>query len=896
MASSITVKGLAFALSGSGRVLVTGSGIQSSGLDAGYGDELTLSSIQRLASSPNVTPEAAAILNSFTESDVNKIVLAFVAPPEPTPVPVFKESEINKPIRVENAPAPVEKTPTPPTSSSSSKPDDDNSKNNQKSEKKATVEATPGTGAGLPNRRTYNPLGDFSSSTYQISLYMVTPEAMNRFVMSGATQVGNSVDAEGKMSDGFYLLAQSGGINNVEGEKEGGNKRAPGFNLDFFIDDLKMTTITSMKETGSSNPASIDIEFNVYEPYGLSFTSKLTALAKSLQKKSTLPGFTGSSNALAQFYVLGLRFYGYDKDGTLVTSANYANSDANGTTDTQALFERFMPIKISKFQFKLTGKTPVYNVGAVNMPVTEALGNKRAQVNVTAPLTGSTVGEMLGSLISKMNKSEEESMKKRKEQVKNKKDAVVLATDYEIEYEPNSTIQDSAMVDPKDFAKYKLNIAMGDVKSTKDSNPAAESKTATNKGKKTVTLAPGTHVIAAIEQVIKQSSYIKSMLKEIPSALSEEPSAENSSPKQVQWFSVSPGIKIKGFDTTLNDYAYTITYYIQTYSIPFVRSPLISKGSTYTGPHKKYEYWYTGKNTEVISYEQQYDNLYYLTGTGSSPPDSTPPVPYADKPQPANQTGSQNKSAEAVNALAVDLYDPGSQAESKMTILGDPDYLVQSVGASMNTVFDKLYGHDRFSISPNGGQVFVELDFKVAEDYDIESGVMSINENIRFYDYDKSVQGKISGITFQLITVQSTLSKGKFTQELMLLPTNLKQFAIGGGSGSDSADAGRDGSKSNVKRTASGGTAITMDPVAAAKARKEAAASDPRRLDLAQNKDKDTNPYSLNNATSKTRNTLQGVDDDRTSSGNSRGYNKASEVYKRDESMRDSVTLLPKRQ
>jgi len=775
------------------------------------------------------------------------------------------------------------------------KPDDDNQTVKSKAST-ANVEATPGTGSGIPNRRPYNPLGDFSSSTYQISLYMVTPEAMNRFAMSGATQVGNTMDAEGNMSDGFYLLAQSGGINNADGAKEGGNKRAPGFDLDFYIDDLKMSTLTAMQKTGSSSAADVNIEFNIYEPYGLSFTSKLTALAKSLQKKSTLPGFSGSSNALAQFYVLGIRFYGYDKNGDLVTSSNYANSDMNGTTDTQALFERFLPIKISQFQFKLTGKMPVYHIEAVNLPLSDSLGNKRAQVNVTAPLSGSTVGEMLGSLISKMNKAEEDSLKKRKEQVKKKKDAVVLANDFSIEYEPNSTIQDSMMVDPKDFAKYKLNIAMGDVKSTKDSNPAAESKTATNKGKKTVTLSPGTHVIAAIEQVIKQSSYIKSMLKEIPSALSEEPSAENSSPKQVGWFSVSPGIKIKGFDTTLNDYAYSITYYIQTYTIPFVRSPLISKGSTYLGPHKKYEYWYTGKNTEVISYEQQYDNLYFLTGTGSSPPESSPPVPYADKPQPANQTGSQNKSAEAVNALAVDLYDPGSQATSKMTVLGDPDYLAQSVGSSMSSVFDKLYGHDGFSINPNGGQVFVELDFKVAEDYDIESGVMSINENIRFYDYDKSVQGKISGITFQLTEVHSTFSKGKFVQELTLLPTNLKQFAIGGGNGSDSSDAGRDGSKTIVRKLPGGGTATTLDPVKAAKARTEAAASDPRRLDLAKNKDIDTNPYSLNNATSKTRNTLQGVDDDRTSSGNSRGYNKASEVYKRDEPMRDSVTLLPKRQ
>lgn len=697
------------------------------------------------------------------------------------------------------------------------------------------VATTNGQGKGLPNRRQYNPLSDFSSYNYQITLYLVTPEASNRFVMSGMTQTGNAVDASGKQSDGFYIIAQSGGINNGSANVPGGNKRADGFDLDFYIDDLKFKTYTTTKASGSSSAASAEFEFNIYEPYGLSFTSKITAAAKRIQSESTLPGFSGTDNALAQFYVLGIRFYGYDKNGEILTADKYQGADKNNKSDNQALFERFYSIKIKSFKFRLDGKMPVYNITAACLSISEAFGAKRAQLASNSTLTGSTVQEMLtgkNGMLTKLNKDEFDSAEKRKKEAQKakKKDAVILANQYAIKFEPNSGIEDALMVDPKDFAKYKLNIAMGDVSNTKDSNAGSEGKSSTNKGKKTLTLTSGTHIVAAIEQVIKQSSYVKDMMTQVQSALAEDAPADNGNPVEVAWFSVTPGIEILGFDSMLSDYAYKITYYIQKYAVPYVRTALVSKTSAYPGPHKKYEYWYTGKNTEVISYEQQYNNLYFLTGVGASPNESSPSVPKVDKPQPGNQTGSQNKAAEAVNALAVDLYDPGSQVNSKMTILGDPDYLSQTIGSSLDSVFDKFYGPDGYTINPNGGQVFIELDFKTAVDYNsgtdptTPAGTLSINDKIRFYAYDESVQDAIKGITFELKWLTSTFSKGKFTQELEMYPTNLSQFARKKDASSNKDKSNRAESKDKGKRT-------TLDAQKARDARKEFAFNDPRRID-----------------------------------------------------------------
>ena len=39
--------------------------------------------------------------------------------------------------------------------------------------------------AQIPGKRTYNPLSTFSSYTYQLSLYMITPDAYDLFIASG---------------------------------------------------------------------------------------------------------------------------------------------------------------------------------------------------------------------------------------------------------------------------------------------------------------------------------------------------------------------------------------------------------------------------------------------------------------------------------------------------------------------------------------------------------------------------------------------------------------------------------------------------------------------------------------------------------------------------------------
>ena len=82
--------------------------------------------------------------------------------------------------------------------------------------------------------RDYNPLSKFSSYTYNISLYVLDPNAYNRYMDGDRTAIKD-----------FKLLVKSGGANLTE------TTRATGFELDLYIDDLSIKSMITAKSTGS---------------------------------------------------------------------------------------------------------------------------------------------------------------------------------------------------------------------------------------------------------------------------------------------------------------------------------------------------------------------------------------------------------------------------------------------------------------------------------------------------------------------------------------------------------------------------------------------------------------------------------------------------------------------
>ena len=135
--------------------------------------------------------------------------------------------------------------------------------------KQQTPEANP---KSPIEERMRNPLGEFSSYTYQITLYMISPGAYNAFVESGRVNInaiGNAQSVPSRAVDsneGVFIVAQSGGINRQQ-------NRAPYLDEDYYIDDLRIENHITGQSTRSATNA-VDIKFKITEPYGFSFLTK----------------------------------------------------------------------------------------------------------------------------------------------------------------------------------------------------------------------------------------------------------------------------------------------------------------------------------------------------------------------------------------------------------------------------------------------------------------------------------------------------------------------------------------------------------------------------------------------------------------------------------------------
>ena len=665
-----------------------------------------------------------------------------------------------------------------------------------------------------PGKRLQNPLGNFATYTYQLSLYMITPDAYNAFVRSGRKNINAlaSKDSTGAATGGgAYLIAQSGGINNSS------TKRAPGFDLDYYIDDLKIKSHISGKSTQTASNIS-EIKFTIYEPYGFSLITKLKNAYNALQASSKIPNFDKAINASKQFFVMGIRFQGYDKNGNIANAREYFSDDTlNQSGDASGVYERFYDLNITEFKFEIGGAATTYNLTAVIPSTSVGMGIAKGRADTMIPITAATVREALEgtgngvtSLFGTMNATQQTLVESGK---------IEIANVYKVRFLGDSSdIAGAVLTSAADLDKKK--IAMSRASNSSQVNDATSDTAIPEPTRRLISLSGDISVAQAVKKIIMQSSYLENAMNVIYDS-TEEPDPDTGSPDQVikkntppvRWYNLSTELNVLGFDNKVGDFAYEITYVIQPYETPAVYSPYTSS-SKYYGPHKRYEYWFTGKNSEIISYKQTMDNTFFNVvlenpkdGASKSGGASIPTIP--NKRQDQDRTGRNDVGNEAQNSYMTSLFDPGAYATARISILGDPDYLAIEAPSSINEVYNQFYGGDGFTINPNGGEVFIEINFNEAVDYKNSTGTLDVNQNILFWQYPKDIASKIKGVSYRVQDVESVFSKGKFTQNIV---ANINDFP---NAQVEKDDAGR----------------------AAAEARTSFAATDPRRVDGAQNSD-----------------------------------------------------------
>ena len=243
---------------------------------------------------------------------------------------------------------------------------------------------------------------------------------------------------------------------------------------------------------------------------------------------------------------------------------------------------------------------------------------------------------------------------------------------------------------------------MSNADNANEINEGTSVKALPNVTKRIIQIAKGTPIQQAINNIIKQSSYMEDALERIlvstesPNEDTESPDVTpKKDPAPIQWYNLSAELQCLEFDPIVNDFAYKITYIIQPYLTPSMATPY-SKSSKYTGPYKRYDYWFTGKNSEIISYEQKMDNTFFNVailpdGDPSSHGGGSTVPTYPNKKQNQDSQGRLDVGMEAQNAYMTSLFDIGTYALAKVVILGDPDYLAQETPSSINQVYNQFY-------------------------------------------------------------------------------------------------------------------------------------------------------------------------------------------------------------
>jgi hypothetical protein len=233
-----------------------------------------------------------------------------------------------------------------------------------------------------------NQLDQYASYTYTLGWYLLSPEQFNSMMRTGRPNV-----------NGWQLLMQSGGAA-IPG-------RSPAFPLDYYMDDLEITTKTPLGGTRMAHSAT-DIRFKVVEPNGITLLQNLFDAVQSVNASAsqsqtnntgTAAARTASNprtvNYLQAQYCLTIQFNGYDKDGNLVAPARGAVATTTQATGQNAVIIKYYPFRLVDIRFQLANRAIEYIITA--KPVAQSYGytTDRGTVPFGFAMTGQTVEQLL---------------------------------------------------------------------------------------------------------------------------------------------------------------------------------------------------------------------------------------------------------------------------------------------------------------------------------------------------------------------------------------------------------------------------------------------------------------------------------------------------------------------
>ena len=566
-----------------------------------------------------------------------------------------------------------------------------------------------------------NVLHNYANWTYNIGLYMMTPQQH-----AATVERGSVTEAELK-----NLLIRSGGT---------GNRGILGDKRDYYIENLRFTSVMGQNSQSSRSSNNFDISFEIVEPYGVALLAELVQLAlkNGIEDHFDIP------------YLLEIKFRGYDSAGRPIP-----NIPGSGP--------KYIPIKIVGVTFRITSAGTIYTVTAVPFAHSPLQNQHDAFINENIGIEGRTFNELMESLFGHLNRAESRMA----------------------EAQSRQPDQYNFVVHDEDLG----NSAVG-FEHVTDGNVISIERQPMG--------APGGALTEYIQ--ISAGSTLKSAIQAIAAAtdfgarfntVGQPESEAGNEDRPLRLLKIIPVVaRLRDYNTSTNRYARDIIYRIDTQRMyGFVLPDMPGASPTRRGWEKEYNWIFTGKNQDILDFEAEYNVQYYnirnvfteakgrVVGTPGSPgaplpDDGLTRTEAGDVYSPAIvprtspvTTGVYNSYRGAAHQLASDhmdnvLNNPGADMVSiNLSIIGDPDWIPQD--RSILPALTRGSGDARYvggSIATDVHDVFVMLKFKTPRDYDPEKGLMRIETDHTF------VQG-----LYRTITVESTFIEGKFEQKLRLI-------------------------------------------------------------------------------------------------------------------------------
>ena len=589
-----------------------------------------------------------------------------------------------------------------------------------------------------------NALHSYTSYTYRITLFLLTDQDYT-----------NLADSPSTFEPRWSLISSGGGFNpeftgTVEVRIPGYDataaaknaSRHPDFREDFYFENLSLTTVVGLNsKTKASN--SVEISFNIVEPYGLSLLDRLMSACMYPDGPQGAP--SGFANYIEQPYLLQIDF---------LANTNEVEAGKNLITTKR------IAIKIVEIKVKPGANGTEYRCKAIPFNHS-AFQQTVAACPISLSVTASTVEEYFDSqdTLSKIFDSTSGIAEERVESELNKwkqtwqgdnpptldeinlqREKIKSSTTYTVKSLPaayNSYMDGLAktkrftlppnliniFVDEKMKKATLVDETKQDTRNTPlvDSNKsfslsvAKGAERADYKSTSVFNIHAGTDIPSLIDRVMMSSSYIRNQVEDLKKT-SDEIAQQNGSSFQpglegvqagngqlptvdsqrsgvtekskfLDWYKVVPQIYLNGFDKKANAYSKIVNFSIIPYKVPNSYHPDFQKTKVPTSKVvREYNYLYTGLNQDIISMDIDFDATYY-TAIGTYQKEKMRGLNYAgaDIESVGNQSqenAGQNTQPTSIPVPVRPVNNPSQESVYKLN--QDPkDFSVSSLAKSI---------------------------------------------------------------------------------------------------------------------------------------------------------------------------------------------------------------------